>query len=150
MDENNGVTLYRIACYAFLAVAVHMLLGLVTSLVANVVSPRYSWSYILHVLTSPKLYFFVALYGGVAWGVLVWLTQIVRTIFHCRWVQNVVIMLLVCYWRPAVALLGWMLAGAPFDWVELVVWPLVFGWSPAILLWLIYRKEKQMAQEEAR
>ena len=58
-------------------------------------------------------------------------------------------MLVVCYWRPALSLLAWVLIGVPFAWQQMVVFPLVFGWSPAILLWLIYRKEKQLEREES-
>lgn len=146
---HREATTYQIGIYAVYAVAAHMLLGLAGTLASNLLFPRYSWSYILHVLTSPKLYASVALYGGVAWVGLVVLTQMVRWFFHRRWVQNTVIMLVVCYWRPALSLLAWVLIGVPFAWQQLVVFPLVFGWSPAILLWLIYRKEKQLEREES-
>lgn len=135
---------YWVYIYAFYAVVAHVLLGLVGTLVYNLIVPKYSWSYILHVLTSLKLYWFVAVCGGSVWVGLVVLTQMVRWLVHRRWVQCVVIMLVASYWQSILALLGWLLIGTPFVWQQLVIFPLLYGWSPAILLWLIYRHEKKL------
>lgn len=147
MNETPRVRESQLIGYALVAVVAHLLLGLVGTLVFNMVVPRYSWSYIFHVLTSPQLYVAVALYGLVAWVGLVVLMQGVRWFFRRWWTQVVVMMLVTCFWRPALSLLAWALVGTPFVWQQLVLFPLVLGWSPAILLWLIYRRERQMAQQ---
>lgn len=147
--DSNQTRCACVSIYAAYAVFAHLMLGFLVLSGLRCWNLSKPWEFVVHVLTSPKLYFFGSVYGCVAWVALIILVQVARKLFRGRWARSAFVLLIFCYWRPFISLIGCVIGTETFDLHWLWGFPLAFGWSPAILLWLLYRKEDQMKREQS-
>lgn len=125
---------------AMYAVAAHLLLAFLAGAAMGCWRAEDPGAFLVHVLTSPKLYGFALVYGVAAWVALILLAYAARKLFRGGKARAAFVLIVFCYWRPIISLIGSVTGAESFDARWLLIFPLVLGWSPAIFLWLLRRR----------